>query len=100
MTFDDIADLSDQAIQMILDETDREDLAVALKVKGGSEKLKSRIFGMVSDDKAREIKERIERVGPVRLSDVEYVQFGIVYRVLQLAHGGKLEIPRENDPFV
>ncbi|MDP6040144.1 MAG: FliG C-terminal domain-containing protein [Candidatus Latescibacteria bacterium] len=100
MVFDDIADLTDQAIQMILDDTkfDREDWALALK--GDSEKLQNRIFGMVSDDEAREMKERTEFIGPVRLSDVEYVQFGIVYRVLQLEHDGKLEIPREKDPFV
>jgi len=98
MTFDDIVDLTDEAIRTILDETKRDDLAIALK--GGSERLQTRIFGVVSDDEAREIKERREFAGPVRLSDVEYVQFGIVYKVLQLEHDGKLEIPRENDPFV
>jgi len=83
---------------MIFDEADLNDWAVALKA--GSEKLQNRIFGVVSDDEAREIKERREFAGPVRLSDVEYTQFGIVYKALQLAHDGKLDIPRENDPFV
>jgi flagellar motor switch protein FliG len=98
MVFDDIAELTDQDIQMVLDETEMNDWAIALK--GGSEKLQGRIFEVVSEDEAISLKEKREFTGPVRLSDVEYVQFGIVYKVLQLDHEGKLDIPREKDPFV
>jgi len=97
MTFDDIADFTDQEIQMIMDETDSDDLPVALKA---AERLPGRILGMLSEAKAKDLKERMEFAGPVRLSDVERLQHGIVYRVLQLEHEGKLKIPRENDPFV
>jgi flagellar motor switch protein FliG len=98
MVFDDIAELADQDIQLILDETRKEDFAVGLK--GGSEKLKERIWPLLSNEEEKEMKQKMDFSGPVRVSDVEFVQLGIVYRVLQLERDGKLTIPRENDPFV
>jgi len=71
--FDDIANLTDREIQMILWEVDTKDLAVALK--GGADELQDRIFGNVSERVGTMIKEEIQFSGPVRMSDVEEVQF-------------------------
>ena len=74
--FDDIAKLTDREIQMILREVDTKDLSVALK--GGSDELKDRIFGNVSERVGTMIKEEMDFSGPVRMSDVEEVQLRVV----------------------
>lgn len=100
MVFDDIAELTDQELQLILDETKMEDFAIGLK--GGSEKLQERVWALLSDAEAKEMKHKMRFSGPVRMSDVEFVQLGIVYRVLQLERDGKIKIHRDpkNDRFV
>jgi flagellar motor switch protein FliG len=98
--FDDIAKLTDREIQMILREVDSKDLAVALK--GGSDEMKDRIFGNMSEHVETMIKEEMEFSGPVRMSDVEEVQLRVVQVVRQLEEAGQVTIVRgdTSDSFV
>ena len=98
--FDDIAKLTDREIQMILREVDSKDLAVALK--GGSDEMKDRIFGNMSERVGTMIKEEMEFSGPVRMSDVEEVQLRVVQVVRQLEEAGQVTIVRgdTSDSFV
>ena len=92
-TFDDIARQTNQEIQILLQEVDMKDLAIALK--GGSKGLKDRIFSTVSEEAGNKIKEEMERAGPVRISDVEDVQLRIVQTVRLLEEKGQLKIRRK-----
>ena len=98
--FDDIAKLTDREIQMILREVDSKDLAVALK--GGSDEMKDRIFGNMSERVGTMIQEEMEFSGPVRMSDVEEVQLRVVQVVRQLEEAGQVTIVRgdTSDSFV
>ncbi|MDP6775327.1 MAG: flagellar motor switch protein FliG [Candidatus Latescibacteria bacterium] len=98
--FDDIAKLTDREIQMILREVDSKDLAVALK--GGSDEMKERIFGNMSERVGTMIQEEMEFSGPVRMSDVEEVQLRVVQVVRQLEEAGQVTIVRgdTSDSFV
>jgi len=91
-TFDDIARQTNQEIQTLLQEVDTKDLAIALK--GGSKALKDRIFSNLSEEAGSNIKEEMERAGPVRMSDVEDVQLRIVQTVRLLAEKGQVKIRR------
>ncbi len=98
--FDDIASLTDREIQMLLREVDTKDLAVALK--GGSEELKERIIGNMSERVGSMLKEEIQFLGPVRMSDVEEMQLRVVQTVRQLEDAGQVTVVRgdSNDMFV
>ncbi len=98
--FDDIAKLTDREIQMILREVDSKDLATALK--GGSDEMKDRIFGNMSERVGTMIQEEMEFSGPVRMSDVEEVQLRVVQVVRQLEEAGQVTIVRgdTSDSFV
>jgi flagellar motor switch protein FliG len=98
--FDDIAKLTDREIQMILREVDSKDLAVALK--GGSDEMKDRVFGNMSERVGTMMKEEMEFSGPVRMSDVEEVQLRVVQVVRQLEEAGQVTIVRgdTSDSFV
>jgi flagellar motor switch protein FliG len=92
-TFDDIANLTDEAIQLILREVDTKHLVIALK--GGSKELKERIFSNVSEEVGSKIKEEMDSVGPKRMSDVEDLQLRIVQTARLLEEKGQIKIDRQ-----
>jgi flagellar motor switch protein FliG len=88
--FEDILLVNDKGIQSVLKEVDNDELALALKT--ASEDLKQKIFGNMSDRASQLIKEDMEYMGPVRLSDVEMAQQKIVDIVRRLEEAGEIII--------
>ncbi len=88
--FEDIKNLDDRSIREILKEISNEDLTLALK--GASEELKQKFFSNLSERAAAMIKEDLEIMGPVRISDVEKAQKNIVKVVRQLEAEGRIVI--------
>ncbi len=86
--FEDIKNLDDRAIREILKEVSNEELTLALK--GASDELKEKFFKNLSERAARMIKEDLEIMGPVRLSDVERAQKNIVRIVRKLEAEGRI----------
>jgi flagellar motor switch protein FliG len=91
-TFDDIVRLTDREIQLVLREVDTKDLAVALK--GAGPEIQDRVFSNVSERVGQMIREEMEFLGPVRLSDVEEVQLRVVQTVRQLEEAGQVTVLR------
>ena len=73
--FDDLVHVSDRDLQRILKEVDQKDLSLALKAT--SEELKQKIFNNMSERAAEMLKEELELMGPVRISEVEEAQRNI-----------------------
>ncbi len=88
--FEDILLVNDKGIQMVLKEIDNEDLSLALKT--ASEELADKIFRNMSERASQLIKEDMEYMGPVRISDVEAAQQKIVDVVRRLEDAGELII--------
>jgi flagellar motor switch protein FliG len=88
--FEDIKNLDDRSIRELLKEISNEDLTLALK--GASEELKEKFFSNMSERAATMIKEDLEIMGPVRVSDVEKAQKNIVRVVRQLEAEGRIVI--------
>ncbi len=88
--FEDILLVNDKGIQAVLKEVDNEELAIALKT--ASEELKAKIFGNMSERAAQLIKEDMQYMGPVRVSDVESAQQKIVDVVRRLEDAGEIII--------
>jgi flagellar motor switch protein FliG len=88
--FEDILLVNDKGIQGVLKEVDNEELALALKT--ASEELQEKIFTNMSERAATLIKEDMEYMGPVRVSDVEAAQQRIVDIVRRLEDAGDLII--------
>ncbi len=86
--FDDLVKVDDKGIQMILKEINTEDIAIALKT--ASEALKEKIFKNMSQRAAEILKEEMQTKGPVRVSDVEKSQQGIVKIARKLDAEGKI----------
>jgi len=88
--FEDILKVNDKGIQAVLKEVDNEELCLALKT--ASEDLKEKIFTNMSARASELIKEDMEYMGPVRLSDVEAAQQRIVDIVRRLEEAGEIII--------
>jgi len=88
--FDDLILLDDRSIQRLLKEVETKDLSIALKA--ASEEVREKIYSNVSERVAVMIKEEMEFLGPMRLSDVEQAQQRIVESVRQLEEEGQVVI--------
>src|SRR3954470_8407962 len=88
--FEDILQVNDKGIQAVLKEVDNDELAVALKT--ASQQLQAKIFSNMSERAATLIKEDMEYMGPVRVSDVETAQQRIVDIVRRLEEAGEVII--------
>lgn len=88
--FEDIILLDNRSIQRVLKEVETKDLAIALKA--ASDDVKQKIFSNVSERVATMIKEEMEFMGPMRLSDVETTQQKIVETIRRLQEEGQVII--------
>lgn len=88
--FEDIIHVDDKGIQAVLKEVDNDELTLALKT--ASETLKDKIFSNMSARAGELIKEDMQYMGPVRLSDVEAAQQRIVDIVRRLEDAGEIII--------
>lgn len=88
--FEDIRLVNDKGIQSVLKEVDNDELSLALKT--ASAELQQKIFSNMSERAAQLIKEDMEFMGPVRVSDVESAQQRIVDIVRRLEESGDVII--------
>ncbi len=88
--FEDILLVNDKGIQSVLKEVDNTELSLALKT--ASEDLKEKIFKNMSERAAQLIREDMQFMGPVRVSDVESAQQKIVDIVRRLEDSGDIII--------
>ena len=98
--FEDIAKFSDRDIQAVLKNVDNSQWATALK--GASEELKEKTLSNMSKNAAELLREEMEYLGPVRLSEVEQVQQQIVDIIRRLEDAGELTIQagEEEEEFI
>ncbi|MEF2145373.1 MAG: flagellar motor switch protein FliG [Desulfovibrionaceae bacterium] len=97
--FEDIKTIDDRSIRELLKEVSNEDLTMALK--GASDELKEKFLSNLSERAGAMIKEDLEIMGPVKLSDVEGAQQNIVKTVRRLEDEGKIAISRGgSDVFI
>ncbi|UFS72327.1 flagellar motor switch protein FliG [Geomonas sp. RF6] len=87
-TFEDIFKLDDRAIQSIMREISNDTLTLAMKTS--PDEVKDKIFRNISARAAEMIKEDLEVMGPVRLSDVEKAQSEIIKIVRKMEEEGKV----------
>ena len=88
--FDDLVLLDDRSIQSVLKEVETKDLSIALKA--ATDDVKGKIFNNVSDRVGTMIREEMEFMGPMRLSDVEAAQQRVVEAVRRLEEEGQIVV--------
>jgi flagellar motor switch protein FliG len=97
--FENLADIEDNAIQLILKEIDTTSLTIALK--GAPEELREKFFRNMSNRAAEMLRDDLEAQGPVRMSKVEEEQKKILGVARALAEAGQFTLgSMGNDEYV
>ncbi|WP_294393144.1 flagellar motor switch protein FliG [uncultured Clostridium sp.] len=96
--FEDILSLDDVSIQRILREVEASDLALALK--GCSDEVANSIYRNQSKRAAASLKEDMEFLGPVRITDVEKAQQKIVAIIRRLDDANEIIISRGGEDAI
>lgn len=89
-TFEDLLRVNDKGIQSLLREVSNDELAYALKT--ATEELKEHVFKNMSARASEMIKEDMEYMGPVRVTEVEAAQRNIIDAVKKLEQAGEIII--------
>ncbi len=92
--FDDLMKLDNKAIQSLLKEVDNSQWAMALK--GASEEIREKVLSNLSQRASEMLREEMEFLGSVRVSDVEAMQSQIVDVVRRLEDSGDIVISSGN----
>ncbi|MBF0169661.1 MAG: flagellar motor switch protein FliG [Nitrospinae bacterium] len=96
--FEDLISVDDRGMQTILKELDSNDLMLALKT--ATEPLKEKIFANMSERAALMMKEDLEAMGPVKISDVEKAQQNILRTVKRMEDEGKIVLAGGGEELV
>ena len=89
-TFEDLSKLDASSVQTLLRAVDKDKLAIALK--GAPETLTDLFFSNMSERASKIMREDMQAMGPVRLSDVDESQQDIVLMAKDLAARGEIII--------
>ena len=89
-TFENLVALDGRSLQLILREVNNDSLTLALKT--ASDEMREKIFANMSARAADMIRDDLDAMGPVRLSEVELMQQSIVKIAMKLEEEGKLVI--------
>jgi flagellar motor switch protein FliG len=98
--FEDIGKLTDRDVQAVLKNVEASQWAMALK--GSSEELKEKILGNMSQRAATILREEMEYLGSVRVSEVETMQQQVVDVVRRLEDIGEISVhaASEDEQFI
>ena len=94
-TFDDLIKIDDRGIQELVKGVSNDKWKIALKTS--SEAVRELIFKNMSERAAKMLKEDMEAMSAVKLSDVETVQFEVVQIARKLEAEGKIIIASGGD---
>lgn len=92
-TFEDLLKVDGRGMQQLLKEISTDQLVIALKT--ASEDLREKVFGNMSSRAGNMLREELEMLGPVRVSEVQEAQAAIVEIALQLEQDGRITIARD-----
>ena len=97
--FDNLIDLDGRALQTLLREISQDILVVALK--GAKQEFRDKVFANMSQRAGTMLKEELEVLGPVKVSEVEAQQKEILVVARRLADEGEITIGRKaEDAYV
>lgn len=96
--FDDLVYLEDRDLQGLLMEVEQKDLALALKA--APEELTEKIYSNLSSRVAEMVKEEVELLGRVRVSDVDEAQNSIMETAREMEEKEEITLTREGGEFL
>lgn len=98
LTYDDIASLTSQSIQLLIKETNHQDLVVSLKL--AKEEVKNALYSNMTERKRKVVEDDLALLPPMRISEVEESQRKILVKLEELRTAGLVRSIPENEEYV
>jgi len=96
--FDNLIEVDDRGVQVILREISTDVLVLAMK--GADEDIKEKIFANMSKRAAELMRDDLEAMGPVKLSDVEGAQKEVLTVARRMAETGEISLGGSGEEMV
>lgn len=96
--FEDIEDLTDDAVQRINKEIEMQTIALALK--GATPTLKEKFIKNLSSRAAEMLKDELQYLGPVRVREVENAQKEVIDLIRQMEENGEINLNRGDEELI
>ncbi len=96
--FENLLGLDERGMQTMLREISNEKIVIALK--GASAAMNDKVFRNMSKNAAEMLRDDLEAMGPVRLSEVEEAQKGIIAIAQRMNEEGLIALAGKGDEFV
>ncbi|MCK5197775.1 MAG: hypothetical protein KAR21_05465 [Spirochaetales bacterium] len=93
--FEDIILLDGETVSRIVERAESSDLYLSMKV--ALEEVKSYIFNQVSKEKKKELIDGIDKVGRVKISDIDKAQQRIVALIRDMEENGEIIVCRSDE---
>ncbi|MBE9580167.1 MAG: flagellar motor switch protein FliG [Proteobacteria bacterium] len=93
--FEDLLKVDDRGMREILKQVESQQLSIALKT--ASEEMREKIFGNLSSRAGEMLREDMEVMGPVKLSEVEAAQQNMIRVARELEAEGKVVLAKGKD---
>lgn len=97
-TFNDIAELTTQGLQVLIREIDHRDLVISLK--RASEKVKQALFSNMSERKRKMVEDDFAALPPTHIEDVEQAQRRIIAKADELRTNGIIRSGSTKDVWI
>jgi flagellar motor switch protein FliG len=97
-SFENLSGVDNRSIQTLMRSVEQDQLMVALK--GATEPVKEKFFGNMSTRARAMFIDEMEAKGPLRLTDVEDAQKGIMRLAKKLSDKGEIMLAGRGDDFV
>lgn len=101
-TFEDLGNLLPAACAVIVRQSDKRQMALALALKGAPDAIKQLFFSSMTERSAKLMREDMAGMGPVRAKDCEEAQTVLVRLAKQLADAGEIMLvdPKSDDAMI
>ena len=98
LTFEDIAELTPQSIQILVKAVEHRDLIISLK--SASENIKKTLFANMAERKRQIVQEDFAALPPIKISEVEEAQRRIVIKMDELRTVGLIRGVGDSDVMI
>ncbi|EEF2419651.1 TPA: flagellar motor switch protein FliG [Salmonella enterica subsp. enterica serovar Muenchen] len=96
--FENLLNMEDMSIQRILQEVENKSLVIALK--GSAPELREKFFRNMSKRQSDILRDDLNNLGPVRMTQVEAEQKSILLIVRRLVEAGEVDVGGNDDVYV
>jgi len=96
--FEDLLNITQDALRKLLGKVDRKVLTLALK--GSSPQIKKHFASAMSQRAAEMLSEDMQALGPVRIKDVQNAQQALIATARQMAEAGEISLTSGSEEFV